>query len=253
MIDLKNKKIRALILIMSALIISGITFSHFYYKNVNESVDPRIRGARKLYEKYDEYAQLNAFDSVFALLDTIETIYSTTSHYHHSWEKGVLYNNRCAVYLTMALSQDIVTSNNKNTDSLLLLAKNNINKSIQIYEDWLEKFENKTSDEIKGLIYEEFYAGLEEYDQKDKFKYLKNRVKEITDSQEETKRRLSVSYTNKGLIHRHNMEYKDAALCYKKAIELWDRNLTAENNLNLLLDRPLEKRNFLQRMFPPKR
>ena len=35
--------------------------------------------------------------------------------------------------------------------------------------------------------------------------------------------------------------------------ELWDRNLTAKNNLNVLLGQPMEKRNVIQRMFPPDR
>jgi len=33
-------------------------------------------------------------------------------------------------------------------------------------------------------------------------------------------------------------------------MELWGENLTAENNLNILLGRPVRKRTFIQKMFP---
>jgi tetratricopeptide (TPR) repeat protein len=82
-------------------------------------------------------------------------------------------------------------------------------------------------------------------------KYLRTRTEEILEALEENPRRLSVCYTNLGLIYRYRGEYIKAAEQYKKAIELWDRNLDAENNLNKLLNKPLRKRNFIQRMFPP--
>ena len=41
-----NKRTRALILIMCALVLSGIAVSYFYYGNINRSTDPRIVEAR---------------------------------------------------------------------------------------------------------------------------------------------------------------------------------------------------------------
>jgi hypothetical protein len=38
-----------------------------------------------------------------------------------------------------------------------------------------------------------------------------------------------------------------------KAIKLWDQNLDAQNNLNLLLNEEKVERSFLQKLFPPKR
>src|SRR4030066_1830337 len=99
----KNKPTRALILIMSVLVLSGILISYFYYRNVNNSADPRIITARKLYEKYNKYAQFNEYDSVFYLMDTVESVYSRIKHYKNSYEIGVLHNNRAAAFLTMAL------------------------------------------------------------------------------------------------------------------------------------------------------
>lgn len=248
---IKNKTSRALIIIMCVLVLSGISISYLYYNNVNKSTDPRIVQARTLYEKYNLYAQKGAYESIFSLMDSIEKIYTNIDHYTNSYEIGVLYNNRAATFLTQALHSDTLETND--LDSLITLAENSARKSIGIYSQWLEVFEYKDLIEIEKSISEEFLTGLENYNTEQKNNYLKNRIKEIIDAQTETKRRLSVSYTNLGIIHRHKLQYEDAANCYKKAIDLWDRNLTAENNLNVLLGRPIKKRSFIQKMFPPER
>lgn len=248
----KNK--RAFILVMTALSFIVIIFAYFYYSNKNSSNDPRIVEARKLYERYNEYATQNNFSRVFSLLDTVETIYTNIPHYKESFEVGVLYNNRAAAYLTMAL-YDNQPENFKNfsKDSLLHLAKTNVNKSIKIYENWLNKYQNKDNEHLEKLIESSFYTGLSRYSEKEKKNFLKNRMKEIETAQYETKRRLSVAYTNLGIINRHFENYENAIGYYQKAIELWDQNLTAENNLNILLGKPLKKRNLIQKLFPPKR
>ena len=245
----QNKNTRALILIMCALVLSGITVSHYYYKNINESVDPRILDARTLYEKYNSFTQQNDFDSIFYLMDTIESIYSSVDHYKNSYEIGVLYNNRAASYLISALHNEEIDSAVQ--DSLVNLAEVASQRSIEIYDRWLEKFQNRNAEEIESIISHDFFPGLEKYYETDK--YLKNRIREIQKSQIETKRRLSVSYTNLGIVYRHQKLYESAAICYKKAIDLWDRNLSAENNLNTLLNRPIKKRSFIQKLFPPDR
>ena len=247
----KNRRTRALIIIMGALVLSGITISYLYYKNINESIDPRIVKARTLYEKYNLYAQKNEFDSIFLLMDSIELIYTNFDHYKNSYEVGVLYNNRAASFLTMALYTNNIEVIDQ--DSIIDLAEIAVKKSIEIYNHWLEKFQNKSLVEIERIISSDFYTGLEKYNSDKKNKFIKNRINEIHDSQTETKRRLSVSYTNLGIIDRHKLLYESAANCYKKAIDLWDRNLTAENNLNVLLGRPMKKRSFIQKLFPPDR
>ncbi len=247
----RNKRTNALIIIMSALVLCGVTISYLYYKSINESIDPRIVDARTLYEKYNLYAQNNEFDSIFLLMDSIELIYTGIEHYKNSYEVGVLYNNRAASLLTMALYTDDIEPTDQ--DSLMNLAEISTNKSIEIYEQWLGKFQHKTPPEIERIISPDFHEGLGEYKLDQENKFLKNRIKEIQDSQTETQRRLSVSYTNLGIVKRHKLHYESAANCYKKAIDLWDRNLTAENNLNLLLGRPMKKRSFIQKLFPPDR
>jgi tetratricopeptide (TPR) repeat protein len=244
-----NRKTRALILIMCAFVLIGFIISHFYYKSVNASVDPRIVPARKLYENYNLFAEENKLDSIFWLLDTIESIYTSVEYYEHSFEVGVLYNNRAAACLSLAMNKEDVSLK----DSLLERANEFVNNSITIYENWLMRYDGKSKQELEKDLGKDFFVGLEDYDEVDQQKFLHKRIKEIMEAQVETKRRLSVSYTNLGLVYRHQLRYEAAALSYQKAIENWDRNLTAENNLNKLLGRPEKKRNLIQKLFPPER
>jgi tetratricopeptide (TPR) repeat protein len=248
-----NNPTRALILILSALVFTGVLISHHYYKGINDAVDPRVKQARLLYEKYNDYAKTNRFDSIFHLMDTLEAVYSKYPHYRNSYETGVLYNNKAASYITMALHLDSTGNQTERQDSIFSMAEKMVNKSIVIYTDWLKRFEHKSREEIKDLIEPVFYSGLEQYSRELQETFINNRIEEIQEAQLETKRRLSVSYTNLGIIKRHRMQYEEAAKNYKTALDLWDQNMTAENNLNLLLGRPLKERSFLQKLFPPER
>jgi len=84
-------------------------------------------------------------------------------------------------------------------------------------------------------------------------KFLENRVQEIIMAQGENDRRLSVCRTNLGVVYRYQGAYLEAVQQYEMAIELWDRNLEAENNLNKLINKPLKKRSIIQKIFPPER
>lgn len=250
----KNKSTRALVIILSALVVISILISRQYYKGINKTVDPRIKQARLLYEKYNDYAKTSRFDSILMLMDSIETIYSKYPHYRNSYEIGVLYNNRAASYLTMALHMnDSIDAGEVRKDSLFSIAEKMVHKSIAVYTAWLERFEDKNGEEIREDIETNFLNGLDPYSQEAEEALINKRIEEIQEAQFETKRRLSVSYTNLGIIERQRMKYEEAAKHYKKALELWEQNLTAKNNLNLLLGRPLEKRNFIQKLFPADR
>ncbi len=246
---LTNRKTRALILIMCALVLIGIFISHFYYKSVNASVDPRIVPARKLYENYNLFAQENKLDSIFWLMDTIESIYCKVEHYRNSFEVGVLYNNRAAASLLLSMNEE----DEALKDTLLEEASESVNYSITIYENWLNHYDGKCEEELQMDLEKDFLTGLDDYDPVHQRKFLNKRIREIIEAQVETKRRLSVSYTNLGLVYRHQLRYEDAVISYQKAMENWDRNLTAENNLNRLLGRPEKKRNLIQKLFPPER
>ena len=241
---------------MLIIVLAGILLAKSFYGNRNRSVDPRIVPARELYEGYNEYARTGDYHRVFALLDTIGQIYHSIPHYRESFELGVLENNRAAAFLTIALYRDSIPDSNNplnglTSDTLVQMASFHIHEAIGLYNQWNATYSGLSRDEIRELIHPEFVQGLESSDPDLREKYLETRTEEIEEAQEENPRRLSVCYTNLGLIHRYRGEYIKAAEQYKKAIELWDRNLDAENNLNVLLNKPLRKRNFIQRMFPP--
>jgi tetratricopeptide (TPR) repeat protein len=245
-----------LIGIMLILVVAGIFVARAYYGNLNRSVDPRIQHARELYEQYDLYARSGDYYQIFDLLDSISEIYRSTPHYANSFELGVLHNNRAAAILTITLYHDSIpeSSNpflNLDTDSLLNRAAYEIESAISLYEEWNLRFDGREEEKIKEMIEEEFMNGLEQTYPELAEKYLNNRVKEIENSLVENQRRLSVCFTNLGLVYRQRGNYRKAIEQYEKAIELWDRNLDAENNLNKLLNRPLKKRNIIQKLFPP--
>lgn len=249
---------RALILTMGALVLIGFGIASLYYDSQNKKIDPRVIEARKLYKKYDQYAEKNDFTAVFQLLDSVEDVYRKYPHYRNSYEIAVLENNRAAVWLSMAihsanqpLSLDGVSILSK--DSLLQKAKVHVKKAISGYEQWLESYGEMDRKAIKKHIKSNFFIGLKENDAEKRRDYLTNRVDEILKAQLENKRRLSVALTNYGIIFRHKEKYMEAISLYEKALDLWDQNLAAKNNRNILLGRPIEKRNFIQKMFPPEK
>ena len=247
----QKKNVRNLIFTMLAITAIGIGIAIHHYSSVNQSVDPRIKNARVMYQKYNEFAQQSQYDSIFDLMDRIEEVYSAIPHYRNSYEVGVLHNNRAAAYLSIFLQADSYPL----ADTLKILgnAEKEAKHSIHIYNKWMKEYSNKEEEAIKEKIKEGFLQGLESYGLNEQDKYLNKRVKEFMEAQTENQRRLSVSYTNLGIIKRHQQKYDSAAIFYAKAIELWDRNLTAENNLNILLNKPLKKRGVIESLFPPER
>lgn len=255
---LKNRATRALILIMIALVLIAVVISKIYYTGANQSVDPRIVKARQLYSGYNTYAGSGNYFRLFSLLDSIDAIYSLYPHYHDSYETGVIYNNRAAALLTIALYGDSIRVDYNpchgiSSDSVGRLAEVNISKAVTIYNRWSDHYSGMSQEEIMEEIRPLFCQDLDVADQGLAEKMLRNRAGEIFNSVPETARRLSVCYTNLGVLYRHRGEYEKAAEYYRQALQLWDRNLSAENNLNILLGRPLKKRNILQKLFPPDR
>lgn len=252
----QNNSKRTLMFFMGVLVLIGFGIAKLYYSYQDKGIDPRILEARKMYAHYDTYAQNNEYSNVFSLLDSIENIYALIPHYSNSYEVGVLYNNRAAAYISMAIyhdensiSLDGITTLNK--DTLLYLAERAANKSILLYSNWLLEYEKFTEQELNKHIKNDFLSTLTIYNKKEQNHFIKTRIKEIKEAQLETPRRLSVAYTNLGLIKRHNEDYEAAVANYKIAIELWDRNLAAQNNLNMLLGLPMKKQRFIDKMLPP--
>ena len=72
-----------IILWMAMLSAGAVIIAKIYYGNLNDSEDPRVKQAQKMYGRYNRYASENDFDKVLALLDSIEHVYAGIPHYQH--------------------------------------------------------------------------------------------------------------------------------------------------------------------------
>jgi tetratricopeptide (TPR) repeat protein len=253
-----QRSIGRVVLVMVILVGIGIGIAKVYYRNINSSVDPRIMPARELYASYDELARTGDYHAIFLLMDSIEKIYSSLDHYKGSFELGVLDNNRAAALITLALHRDSLPHAvdpfpERSSDSLIADAEQFIRRAIGRYEAWNAQFTGLSPELIREEINPNFFEGLQSYTEEERERFLKARIREIEAAIVENQRRMSVCRSNLGLIYRYQGNYELAVGQYEKSLELWDRNLDAENNLNRLLNRPLKKRNFIQKLFPPEK
>jgi len=242
-----NKQVRVLILVMGALAVVLLAIGRYYYKFQRDSLDPRVKEVQAMYDRYNYFAVKANYDSVFSILDRIEEIYRAIPHYRYSYEVGVLYNNRTATYIAMALEQD---KNSTAKDSLLNLGFIHAKTSINLYNSWQQKWQNLSEDEIRENLIPYFSQNDIVFRNQNISRFINKRVSQIMDSQIETPRRLSVVKTNLGIIYRHKGMLDEAVREYLIALELWPENLAAENNLNVIFGKPLEKRSLFRRIFP---
>ena len=242
--NLKSSSKR-LILIMVIISFISLIIAYFYYDSLNKADDPRVRHIDKFYKNYQKYVRENDFYNVLAVLDSIEYEYNRIEHYRDSYEIGVIYTNKAAVYVTMALYD---TQDEQEKAGFLIIAEELLNKSLEYFNKWESKYKGLNRIEIQEIVAEEF-SNIGN----NKEKIIKKRTDEIELAVSEINRRLSVAYTNIGIVKRHQMKQQEAIEYYKKAIELWDDNYSAKSNLNVLLGGEPIKRSFLQKLFPPKK
>lgn len=242
-----NRGTKTVILIMTVLVLIGITIAYFYYGSINKAEDPRVVEAKYQYKAYNELVVKNDYQSVFATLDTIENIYLQFPDYQDSYELGVVYNNKSAVWLTSALYK---TSDEQQKQSEFDSAKKYSEKSIIIYENWLKEFGNLSKEDVLTKVKDYYTKPHKIFENTDIDKIIEKRTDDILTAQKETPKRLSVAFTNLGIIQRHNSEYDNAMTSYKKALELWEGNRSAKNNINILLGRPVEEATLIEKLFP---
>jgi tetratricopeptide (TPR) repeat protein len=245
-----NKGTRIIIGVMVILGAIGLAIAYVHYGNINKAVDPRVREAHLMYGRYNVYASENNAEMVLALLDSIENIYLSVPHYKDSYEMGVVHNNRASVFLSRALSDSIAEEIKQHFFSL---SEQHLNEGMSYYTRWIDQFGDLSDEEITNLVYEEFSADDSLRRNKNLDAIIRSRVKEILTAQLEMPRRMSVSYSNLGIIRRHENKPEEAIQYYIKALELWDQNHVAKNNMNILFGEPIEKQSVLRKLFPPDR
>jgi tetratricopeptide (TPR) repeat protein len=246
-----TRQTKILFVFVACISVLCFIVAYFYYDYKNKSEDPRIIDARMKLDKFDKLMKERKYTDALPLLDTINTIYRNAKGYEGSFEFGVVYNNRGTIYLSMAIYDSLINKGKK--DTLLLMAEEEINKSIVIYKHWIDSVGAMKEEQIRKNIkpsFNENDAGLKG---KNLERIIEKRVEDIVFAQTETPRRLSVSYTNLGIVQRHQYKQADAMQSYIEALKLWKDNFTARNNLNVLMGKPPEDRSIIDQLFPPDR
>jgi tetratricopeptide (TPR) repeat protein len=240
---------KVILVITFAVSAAAVIFAIFYYRTVNRSEDPRIYDARKILTLFDNKGDNLSIAEAFNYLDSAFSIFDNLPDYKTSFEKGVIFNNKCSVLLMKALYDSTISDNEKST--LLRLSMNYCDSSIAIYEKWVKEWGTLSEGEISGKITPMMRSDQESFAGLDFDKILKRRVRNLVTAQIETPRRLSVSLTNKGTIFRHLMQADSAFIYYNHALSLWKENRTAESNLSVLMGGEPVKPSLIKSLFPP--
>lgn len=230
--------------------------SFIYYDNINSCEDPRVLRARTLLLEYDKKLEENQTGLALTILNSMHEIYKQTPGYETSYEVGFVLNNIASVYL-VKVETDLLTKK-ENVDTVdmnnsLDNAETYIKRSIEIYKKWIAEMGSLTKEEIKVKISPYFTPDDPALKQAGYQKVLDNRIEDILTAQIETSRRLSVAYANLGVIKRYQGNLDESKKSYETAISLWDKNYTAQDNLNMLMNKPVKKRSIISRLFPPDR
>lgn len=242
---------RKLLAITFSVALLAVIFAFFYYRGVNRSEDPRVAEARWFMAEYNRISGGRESFASFHLLDSAGKIFSKIPGYESSWERGVIYNNKCSGLLLMALYDSTITDSEKST--LLDLSVCCCDSSISVYTGWLDEWEDLSEESVAqrllpGMNEENpAFAGLNFN------RIFRKRVRDVLLARIETPRRLSVSYTNKATAYRHLMSQDSALVYYEKALTLWKENRTAESNLSVLLGGEPLKPGIIESLFPPDR
>lgn len=238
------------IIFTGVAIVSAISFAvaYFYYSSINKSEDPRVVATKHMFVRYDEWVSNKNYTAALLVLDSMEHIFNTVPGYAESYETGIVYNDRASVLIAQALYQ--------NTDSaakkiMLDSAGKYALTSIDTYTLWIERYGKLPEVELRAQVIPFFAEDDKAFEGKKYHKILGKRVSDLLLAQKETTRRLSVAYTNLGIIQRHQFRQKEAAESYLKAISLWKENPSALSNLNVLYGLPPKDRSVIEKLFPP--
>ena len=180
------------------------------------------------------------------MLDSMDVEYGKISHYSNSFERGVLYTDKAAVYLSMALYQ---ARDDAEKIKFLDISEKNLNISLEYYKNWEKEY--SSFDEV--LLKEKVTSDFSDINSDNRENIIEKRIALIQFALQEMSRRYSVTYTNFGIVMRHKLLQDSSIVFYKKALDLWEDNHTAKSNLNVLMGEQPIKRGFIEKMFPPER
>jgi len=241
-----TKKILAITISVCAM---AILVAFIYYHSVNKLEDPRVIKARELLSDYENIADNTQHAGAFPLLDSAFAIFSSLPDYECSFEKGVIYNNKCSGLLLAAIYDTGISEVEKS--NLLALSLIFCDSSIIQYRRWLNDWEDLPADDIAERLGQFMKEEDPAFTGLNFNRIFSRRIKNIVTAQIETPRRLSVSFTNKGTIFRHMMEPDSSLAYYRMALELWEDNRTAKSNLNVLMGGGPIKPKLIESLFPP--
>ena len=245
-----TKSTKILLLGIFIIISISVAVAYFYYTSKNNAEDPRIVQSKIMFQQFDELLKQSKFAEALPLMDSIEWILDSAPGYRSSFEPGLVYNNRGSAYLSLALytSKDSIQKT-----SLLQKAKWNIDTGIIIYKRWIDSHGKMSENEMRQEILPFFDANDPAFKDKNYQSIVDKRMEDLMLAKKEMSRRLSVSFTNLGIIQRHLYQQEDAINSYVLAIRLWKDNYTARNNLNVLMGKAPEDRSIIDQLFPPEK
>lgn len=243
-----SEQTKKLLIGILIIICISVVIAYVYYDGKNKAEDPRIAETKHLFRNFDELMKENNFSLALSLLDTIESILQKVPGYNKSYEPGIVYNNRGSAYISIALYSN---KDSAEKSELLDLAKMNIDSAIVLYTIWLDKNNSLSKDELLNKVKPFFPENDLAFQGRNYNRILKKRVEDLILARKETPRRLSVCYTNLGIVLRHQHKQNEAVESYKKAIILWKDNFTARNNFNVLMGKTPEDRSIIEKLFPP--
>ena len=244
-----SKGTRVVISITLGICGTGILIAVFYYRGLNRSEDPRLVPVRELIRKSETLSANRKAPEAYMVLDSAIRLIQTVPGYKKSYETGVMYNNACSSWLLAASYDSTLVPAEK--EKMLRTARVFADSSMMVYRAWIADWDSLNPDQIHSRITPFFRPDDPAFSGRNPVRILKKRVRDIQSAQLETPRRLSVSLTNLGTIHRHLNQPDSALACYAEALRLWDKNATAKNNMNVLMGGKPIKPSLIKSLFPP--
>lgn len=248
--------VKRVLFVVILITLGIILFSFNHYRGINRSIDPRVVEGKKAFGTYGKLMAENNQEEALKVLDKIEAVYKSVPGYENSFELGVVSVNKGHIYLvkveTEHLSED-KTIVEENLALYLKFARDYTEKGIVNYKNWIEVVGKFNDTEIVEHLNKYFKRDDPAFKGFDFDIIFDKRIEEIKEAQVEVNRRLSVGYTNLGVILRYEEKPLQSKEYYEKALKLWPENPYAENNLRVLHGQKFKKRTIVEQMFPKER